>query len=137
MTEQQTLMDTYALSDMSTSYLEIFVARKYVDDATRLSLEKIIEIKSKIAAINNRLVAENTETAEISADQSRLRENIKALKDTAETRQLIARYIAKANEQETRLEEITKEKRAALDEGKKLQEELNVAIRAMNLNRKL
>ncbi len=130
-------MDTYALSDMSTSYLEIFVARKYVDDATRLSLEKIIEIKSKIAAINNRLVAVNTETAEISADQSRLRENIKALKDTAETRQLIARYIAKANEQETRLEEITKEKRAALDEGKKLQEELNVAIRAMNLNRKL
>ncbi len=136
-TEQQTLMDTYALTDMNTNYLETFVSRKYIDDATRTALEKIIEIKSKIAAVGNRLAAANTETAEISADQARLRENIKALKDTAETKQLIARYVAKANEQETRLEAITKEKRAALDEGKKLQEEFNAAIRALNLNRQL
>ena len=45
-------------------------------------------------------------------DQDRLRENIKALKDSAETRQLIARYVVKAGEQETRMEQIAAERRA-------------------------
>jgi hypothetical protein len=136
-TERQTLMDTYALTDMNQQYLELFVSRKFVDDETRALLEKIIQLKSQIATVNERIVAADRETSEISIDQKRLRENISTLKDTAETKQLIARYVAKAGEQETRLEQIAKEKREALLERTRLQNELSATIRTMTLNRKL
>jgi hypothetical protein len=136
-TERQTLMDTYALADMNQQYLELFVSRKFVDDETRALLEKIIQLKSQIATVNERIVAADRETSEISIDQKRLRENISTLKDTAETKQLIARYVAKAGEQETRLEQIAKEKREALLERTRLQNELSATIRTMTLNRKL
>jgi hypothetical protein len=58
-------------------------------------------------------------------------------KDTAETKLLIARYVAKAGEQETRLEQLAAEKRAATGEAKKLQDDLSAAIRALNVDHKL
>ncbi|MEW6131355.1 MAG: hypothetical protein AB1757_30280 [Acidobacteriota bacterium] len=136
-TERQTLVDSYAVSEITPQNIEVFVSRKYLDADTKTALEKILEIKGKIVALNQRIAAVEGENEEITTDQERLRENIKALKDTPETKQLIARYVAKANEQESRLEEINKEKRAALEESRKFQAELQVAIRALNLNRKL
>ena len=66
-----------------------------------------------------------------------MRENIKALTATAEARQLIARYVAKADTQESRLEQLEKDRRAALEEQARLQAELSAAIRAFALDRQL
>jgi len=74
------------------------------------------------------------ETLEIGQDQQRLRDNIKALTATAEARQLITRYIAKAGEQETRLEQLTKDKQAAASERITLQEELAKLIRGLTVD---
>ncbi|MGA9773016.1 MAG: hypothetical protein WBV94_28555 [Blastocatellia bacterium] len=135
--EQLALMDSYALSNLTRNDIEIFVARRYIDDTTRAALENIIEIKSRIASVDARVAAADRETVEIAADQERLRENIKALSKEAEARQLIARYVAKATQQETRIEQITVEKRAAAVERARLQAELDAAIRALALDRKL
>jgi hypothetical protein len=77
------------------------------------------------------------EAAEIAHDQERLRENIKALTSTAKAKQLIARYVSKANEQETRLEQLEKERRVLTDERARLQAELDASIRSLSLDRKL
>ena len=135
--EQLALMDSYALSNLTRNDIELFVSRRYIDDATRAALEKIIEIKSKIASVDARVAAADREAAEIATDQARLRENIKALSKETEARQLIARYVAKAAEQETRIEQITSEKRAAAAERARLQSELDAAIRAFDIDRKL
>ena len=135
--EQLALMDSYALSNLSRNDIELFVSRRYIDDATRAALEKIIEIKSKIASVDARVAAADREAAEIGADQARLRENIKALSKETEARQLIARYVAKAAEQETRIEQITSEKRAAAAERAQLQSALDAAILALDIDRKL
>jgi archaellum component FlaC len=135
--EQLALMDSYALSNLTRNEIELFVSRRYIDDATRAALEKIIEIKNKIASVDARVAAADREAAEIAADQARLRENIKALSKETEARQLIARYVAKATEQETRIEQITSEKRAAAVERAQLQSELDAAIRALAIDRKL
>ncbi|HEX8422419.1 MAG TPA: hypothetical protein VF634_03365, partial [Pyrinomonadaceae bacterium] len=103
-TERQPLMDTFALSNVTPDQLGLFVSRKYIDDATRAALQNIVEIKSRIAAIDARLQAIDAEIAEIGEDQTRLRENIETLAQTAEAKQLIARYVAKADQQETRIE---------------------------------
>lgn len=136
-TERLALMDSYTLSNLTTDDIKLFVARRYIDEETRAALEKIMEIKGKIAALDRKLASIEREATEIAADQARLRENIKALKDTAETRQLIARYVAKAGEQETRMEQIAAERRAIATDRVKIQHELDEAVRSLALDRRL
>ena len=77
------------------------------------------------------------EVEAIEEDQKRLRENIDKLKNTPEAKQLITRYIAKADAQETRLEQIEKEKKAAETEQGLLAIELAKAVREFKFDRKL
>jgi hypothetical protein len=136
-TEKRVLVDSYVLSDFTRADLELFIVRGYIDAQTRAALEKLIDIKSRIAANEARLQAINTEAGEIAQDQARLRENIKALTATAEAKQLITRYVAKADSQESRLEQLEKDRRAALEEQARLQAELGAAIRGLALDRQL
>lgn len=136
-TERQPLIDTFALTNVTPDQLSLFVSRKYIDDATRDALQKIVEIKSRIAQIDARLQAIDAEIAEIGEDQTRLRENIETLAQTPEAKQLIARYVAKADQQETRIEQLTKERQTANEERGRLQPQLDAAIRALSFDRNL
>ena len=135
--EHLTLMDNYAISNLSSRDLELFVSKRYIDETARAALQKVLDLKSNIAAVDARIAAMDAEAREIGEDQARLRENIKALKETAEAKQLIARYVSKANEQESRIEQITTERKAAAAERARLQTELEAAIRTFVFDRKL
>jgi hypothetical protein len=136
-TERRALMDTYDISNFTRPQLDFFIAKGYIDARTRDALEKIIDLKVNIASVNGRIRALDAEAEEITKDQERYRENIEALSKTSEAKTLIARYIAKADAQETRLEQITKDKKAALDEQTRLQEELTKMVRGLALERNL
>jgi len=135
--ERRALMDAYALQNFSRQDLELFISRRYIDATTRDVLEKIIDLKSRMAATEARIQAIDREVTEIAADQQRLRDNIKALTATAEARQLITRYVSKADTQETRLDQLNKEKQAAQEERVRLQGELEALIRGLNIDRTL
>ena len=130
-------MDAYALQNFSRQDLELFISRRYIDATTRDVLEKIIDLKSRMAATEARIQTIDKEVTEISADQQRLRDNIKALTATAEAKQLITRYVSKADTQETRLDQLNKEKRASQEERVRLQAELEALIRGLNIDRTL
>ena len=136
-TERRAVMDSYVLTNFTRSELELFVSRNYIDAKTRAELEKLIETKTRIAAADARADAIKTEATEIAVDQERLRENIKALTGTAEAKQLIARYVAKADTQESRLEQLEKDRRAVAEERANLQAQLEAAIRGFALDRPL
>ncbi|HKE03019.1 MAG TPA: hypothetical protein VKE91_03115, partial [Blastocatellia bacterium] len=133
-TENQALMDSYQLANITPRDVELFVASNYIDAKMRAELEKLIEMKLKIGNEQSRIAALDKEAAEIGDDQKRLRENIATLKNTNEAKQLVARYIAKAGEQESRLEQIAKEKRAAQEAQAKLMSEFDAAVRALTIN---
>ncbi len=135
--ERRALMDAYALQNFSRQDLELFISRRYIDATTRDVLEKIIDLKSRMAATEARIQTIDKEVTEISADQQRLRDNIKALTATAEAKQLITRYVSKADTQETRLDQLNKEKRASQEERVRLQAELEALIRGLNIDRTL
>jgi Carboxypeptidase regulatory-like domain len=135
--ERNEEFDSYTLTNFTRDNLELFIARKYLDDQTRAALESIIALKDKVAAASARLQLIEKEAAEIAQDQARLRENIKALAATAEARQLIARYVSKANEQETRLEKLEAERRTLTDDRARLQNLLDAAIRNLSFDRRL
>lgn len=135
--EKNEQWETYQLTNFTRENLELFIARKYIDDKTRAALETIIALKDKVAAASLRSQFIDKEAAEIAQDQARLRENIKALTSTAEAKQLIARYVSKANEQETRVEQLEAERRTTIADRARLQSELDLAIRSLSLDRRL
>ncbi len=123
------MMDKYNLTSLSPKDLEIFVASRSIDDATRSRLSKLIDLRIKINNIATKLGGLAKEAEDISTDQERFRENIEALAKTSEAKQLIARYIAKANEQESRLEQIEAERKSAQAEKERLERELATEIK--------
>lgn len=135
--EMRPLVDTYALTNFTATDLQLFISRGYIDDATRTALQSLIELKMRIGTLEAREAAIDAEITAIGEDQERLRENIKALAGNAEAKQLIARYVAKADEQETRIEQLTKERQTVNAESERLQTQLNNAIRSLTLDRNL
>jgi hypothetical protein len=135
--ERELGAETYVLSNITSDLIQLFISRRYIDDSTRDALRNILDIKTRLADANKRVTAIDSLIAEIVADQKRLRENIEALNNTAEARQLIARYVQKADQQETRLEQLTKDKQTATADAARLQLELDAALRALALDRNL
>ena len=123
------MMDKYNLTDLSPKDLDVFVASRFIDEPTRVRLARLIDLRMRINEINAKLEQSKAESESISKDQERFRENIEALAKTPEAKQLIARYIAKANEQESRLEEMTKARQTMLDEKDRLERELATEIK--------
>ena len=135
--EREEGAQTYALSNVTPDQIQLFVTRRYIDEPTRAALQHILDLKAQLVAASARVAAADKEIAEIAADQKRLRDNIESLTKTDEARQLIARYVSKADQQETRLEQLSKEKQAATDEAARLQAQLDAAIRTLALERRL
>ncbi len=136
-TERRALMNSYQLSDISRTDLDFFSSNRYIDDETKKKLEKIADIKGQINAESSKIEALGNEKEAIADDQSRLRENIKALASTPEAKQLITRYVSKADEQETRLEQIGKEIKAIGVNRDKLHQQLNSLIKGIDLEKRL
>jgi hypothetical protein len=134
--ERQPLMETYSLTSLTRPQLELFLTRRYIDAATKAKLERLIDLRGQIAQIDARLEGFEDEEESISTDQKRLRENIEALSKTPEAKQLITRYIQKADEQETRLEQINKERKTLQQEKARIELELAMEIRSFELERK-
>jgi hypothetical protein len=135
--ERQSLLETFQLNDITRDQIQLFVSERYIDEPTRLALEHFLDLRAQIAVLDARLAQIDAEKSEISADQQRLRENIKALAQTPEARALIARYVAKADQQESRIEQLTKDRQAAVNERAQIQQQLAAAIQAFDIKRDL
>jgi hypothetical protein len=133
--ETQALMDSYQIANLTPNDVSLFVASKYIDDSMRAELERLIDLKSRMVNEKSKIESLEKEAQEIGDDQKRLRENIATLKNTTEAKQLVARYIAKAGEQETRLEQIVKEKRAAQEALAKSIAAFDAAVRALVIDK--
>lgn len=130
---RQPLMDSYELTRLSKTDIQLFVTQRYVKEETRQRLEKLIDLRTRINEITARLESFDDEVEKIEIDQKRLRENIETLSKTPEAKTLITRYITKANEQETRLEEMEKERKTLQTEQQNLQTELAKEIRLFTI----
>jgi hypothetical protein len=125
---RQRLVDRYQIASLSRNDLELFVSKKYIDEDARAKLAAIMDLRQKMADVEQRMGSLNVERQSIEADQRRYRENIESLSKTPEAKSLIERYIAKANDQETRLEEMEKQRKAFELEQREIANQLGRAI---------
>ncbi len=104
-----------------------------VNPAIEQALRKILEQKDQIAALDSESEKRDKEIEGIYNDQQRLRENLKALKGSAEEKALTQRYTQQLSDQETRLdkpgaekEDFEKKSASAQDQLDKMIEDLSI-----------
>ncbi len=94
--------NTYALTDLKTNYLELFSGRQ-PNPEVQTALHQVLSQKDKISDLDAQIAARQQEINSITTDQGRVRENMKALRGSAEEKVLLQRYAQQLNSQEDRI----------------------------------
>lgn len=128
---------TYQLTNIDTHQVELFVRQRSIDQTVEDAMRKILAQKDAIAALDSQKDERNDQMTKIFDDQQRLRENMKALKGSAEEKVLLQRYTQQLNEQETRLETLRKEVAQFAQQSDSAQEALDKMIAALSFDVKL
>jgi len=136
-TEARPLETTYELTNLNDEQAALFVKQKSIDSSIEEALRKILDQKAKIHDVDEQKTARETEKENIFNDQQRLRENMKALKGSAEEKALLQRYTRQLNEQEDRLDKLAKEIDDLGAREDKLQAALDQMIQELSFDVKL
>jgi hypothetical protein len=107
--EAQPAEVSYAVGDISPDQINVFVREKSISPEIEQALRKIIEQKVAFNDLEDQQESKEKEIEKIVADQQRLRENMKALKGSAEEKSLLQRYTQQLNSQENQLESLRSE----------------------------
>ena len=100
---------TFMLTNLNADQIGLFARQRTIDNATEEALRRILAQKAAISDIDSRKSSRQAEMERIFDDQQRLRENMKALRGSAEEKALLQRYTQQLSQQETRLEALQKE----------------------------
>lgn len=106
--EFQPTARTYQLANLHSQEVDYLVQQKSLDPQLERELRKVLAEKSNLADLEQQIKDHQQQISAISSDQQRLRENLKALKGSAEEKQLVLRYTRELNEQEDRVEALRK-----------------------------
>jgi DNA repair exonuclease SbcCD ATPase subunit len=107
--EAKSLFTQYVINNLTDDQVTLFVRQKTINPEIEAALRKILAQKAVIAGLDRELQSHRDETKRIFDDQQRLRENMKALKGSAEEKALLQRYTKELDDQENRLDAIRKE----------------------------
>ncbi|HEY6945862.1 MAG TPA: carboxypeptidase regulatory-like domain-containing protein [Candidatus Acidoferrum sp.] len=102
--EVRALSTTYELSNLSDDQIAVFVKQGTITQKMALALGKISAQKAIVAKLEEEMENRQKDIDRIVEDQGRLRENMKALRGSAEEKALLQRYTKQLDEQETQLE---------------------------------
>jgi len=98
-----------ALVNVTDDQVKLFFTQKTIKPEVEQALRKIISQKNEISGFDHEIQNRQTQVGTINQDQQRLRENMKALKGSAEERTLLQRYTHELNDQEDKLESVRAE----------------------------
>ena len=101
--EARTLSTTYQISDLEPGQIEVFLKQRTLTPEMAQALEKITAQKAVVAKLEQDMEDRQKDIDRIVADQARLRENMKALRGSAEEKALLLRYTRQLDDQETQL----------------------------------
>ncbi len=112
-----------SLGNLTDQQVELLARQQRLTPEMETAFRKILDQKNVVAAFDSQINERQQELSNISTDQDRIRENMKALKGGAEQKQLLDRYVRELNSQEDRLSSLrsqitdlkTKRQQAALE----------------------
>jgi len=135
--EARPLEATYALTNVTSEQVDLFIGQRSIDKTVEEALRKILAQKAVVEAIDEKKNAGEEENQKIFDDQQRLRENMKSLKGSADEKLLLQRYTKQLNDEEDRLEALRKDAARLENESAQAQATLDRMIQNLALDVKL
>ncbi len=126
--EVRTLSSNYALSDLNEDQIAVFIKQGTITPGMAEALKKITAQKAVVAKLEEEMENRQKDIDRIVEDQGRLRENMKALRGSAEEKALLQRYTKQLDEQETQLDALRKKIRDTEGQRDKANEQLEKMI---------
>jgi Carboxypeptidase regulatory-like domain len=128
---------TYALTNITTNEIQVFVKSNYLTPEMKQSLEGVTELKAQVATTSREISEKQGEINTITRDQERMRENLRALGKTDEEKQLVQRYVAKIAQGEDQLERLRQEEKKLQDQRNNLQRQLDERVKKLAMDHRL
>ena len=97
------------LTNLTEDQVQALIAENRVTPELKDAFRRVLDQKNKIAGLQAQTGTHQQELGAINQDQARIRENMKALKGSAEEKELVQRYTRQLNSQEDRLTALNKE----------------------------
>jgi len=131
--EARILASTYALSTLGEDNIAVFVKNGTITPEMAQALGKITAQKAVVAKLEEEMENRQKDIDSIVEDQARLRENMKALRGSAEEKALLQRYTKQLDEQETQLDSLRKKIQDTEAQRDKANDELEKMIEGLDL----
>jgi hypothetical protein len=94
---------TYALTNITDDQIKLWTSQRTIKPELEQAFRKLLAKKSEISGVDAQLGIRRAEIQQITQEQQRIRDNMKALKGSAEEKALTQRYVQSLNAQEDRL----------------------------------
>jgi hypothetical protein len=131
--EYRPITNRYAITNITDGEIKMFLDQKMINPEVERALRKIISQKNDIAVIDAVITGRRGQITSISEDQQRVRENMKALKGSAEEKALVERYVRQMNEQEDRMQSLRHEISEMQQKRDAAQSTLNGMVEALTM----
>src|SRR5438309_1479859 len=128
------LETTYELTNLDSDEVALLVQQKRLTPVMQQSFNRILAQKDKIGGIDQQINQRKQESDQITADQNRIRENMKALKGSSEERSLLQRYNKQLDSQEIRIATLRGETDGLRKQRDTAQAELGLMIMDVNVD---
>ncbi|HWY07574.1 MAG TPA: carboxypeptidase regulatory-like domain-containing protein [Candidatus Acidoferrales bacterium] len=106
--EIRVLQNSFQLTNLDEDQIAVFIKNGSLSPSVAEPLKKIAAQKATVAKLETEMENRQKDIDRIVADQARLRENMKALKGSAEEKALLQRYTRELDQQETELDSLRK-----------------------------
>jgi hypothetical protein len=102
--EAQPVQNRYEITALTDDQFKVLVSDSGDNEKVRQALAPILEKKAATQTLSAQLVNQQQAITQIVEDEQRVRENLRALKDTSEAKRLVKRYADQLLELEDRLD---------------------------------
>jgi hypothetical protein len=107
--EYRPIDNRYQLTNVTDSDIKYFLDQKMINPDVEQALRRVVKQKNEVFLMEGIIKDRNAQVNAISNDQQRVRENMKALKGSAEEKALVERYVRELNEQEDKVQALRRE----------------------------
>jgi hypothetical protein len=135
--ERHTLDEYFRLVDSSDQQLIVFLRNAKASPAVMQQLEPVFAAKRAVAALDSQIGEKQNAINQLVEDQKRVRDNLGALKGSAEERTLAKRYTTELNTQEDTLASLRRDLAALQQQRQTAEADLNNKIEGLTLDEKI
>jgi hypothetical protein len=101
--EERDVLQSVQLTNSNEQQIRFFLQQQVLSSAVRQALEKAVDLRGKLAAVQREAQQVQRQLTQIEQDQGRLRANLKEMPPTAAA---YKRYLEKFDQQETQIEQL-------------------------------